>query len=250
MNILHIALRELRASFNNTLGWLVLAAWLFLSGMFWATMFSFYLITSADMVSNPYAASQMNFTDYLFAPFFGNVVIVLIFVVPAVSMRLFAEEQKQRTLELLLTSPVSTAEIVLGKFLGAFGFVAIMLAATLYMPGMIEFWGSPDVGAVATGYLGLMLASALILSLGMLLSSMTDNQIVALVFTIVLALMIYILGWVDSDPESFWMRASMLSHMRDFQKGVVNLSDLVYFAGFIGLFLFATHQRVESHRWT
>ena len=250
MNVLTIAGREFRSIFNTTIGWLVLAGFLLLTGVFWASMVSYYVIQSADVVANPYAASRMNFTEYLFAPFFGNTAIVLMMLCPAVSMRLFSEEQKPRTLELLLTSPVSTVEIVLGKFLGALGFVAILLLGTSVGPLLLNLWGDPDLGAVATGYAGLMLVAASILAMGMLFSALTPNQIVALVWSFAGALALWVLSWVSQDPTSAFVEMAMVTHVEDFLTGVINAKDLAYFAGFILFFLFATWQRIESFRWS
>ncbi len=250
MNALAIAGRELRGIFNTTIGWLVLAGFLLLTGVFWSSMVSYYALESADVIANPYAASQMNLTDYLFSPFFGNTAIVLMMVCPAVSMRLFSEEIKQRTLELLLTSPVSTLDIVLGKFLGALGFVAILLAGTLPGPILLAAWSTPDLGTVAAGYFGLLLVGAAILAMGLLFSALTANQIVALVWTFAAALGLWVLSWVSQDPTSIFTQLALVTHVQDLLSGLVYVSHLTYFAGFVGFFLFATWQRVESFRWS
>ena len=131
MKVLHIASRELRSMFSTPVGWLVLCGYLLLTGVFWTYMVENYVLQSQDLVYNPMAAAQLNLTDYLLAPFYGNCAVVLVMMLPAVSMRSFSEEFRQRTMELLATSPVSTAEIVLGKFLGAFLF---MLASVIIEP--------------------------------------------------------------------------------------------------------------------
>jgi ABC-2 type transport system permease protein len=250
MSVLVIAGRELRAIFNTTIGWLVLAGFLLLTGIFWASMLSYYTLEVTNSVSNPYASYQMNFNDYLFAPFFGNTAVVLMMVCPALSMRLFSEELKQRTLELLLTSPVSTLEIVLGKFLGALGFVAIMLFGTAIGPLMLNLWASPDLGVLLGGYLGLLLVAGAILSMGALFSAMTDNQIVALVLTFASAMGLWVISWVSQDQDSIFVQLALVTHVQDFMSGLVYISHLVYFIAFIGFFLFATWQRVESYRWS
>lgn len=250
MNVFWIAQRELRATFSTTIGWLVLAGYLLISGIFWSSMVSYYVMQSTDVIANPYAASNMNLTDYLLSPFFGNVSVVLLMVCPAISMRMFSEDLKQRTMELLFTSPISTAEIVLGKFLGALGFVAVLLLSTAYVPASLYFWGTPDLGALAGGYLSLLLSSAAILAMGLLFSSMTPNQIVALVLTFAGALGLWILPWLSQDPDALVAKLAITSHVEDLVRGALQVSDLVYFAAFIGFFLFATHQRVESHRWS
>ncbi len=250
MNVFTIAGRELRSIFNTTIGWLVLAGFLLVAGFLWSSMVSYYVMQSTDVVANPYAASQMSFTDYLLAPFFGNVAVVLLMLCPAISMRLFSEELKQRTLELLLTSPLSTLEIVLGKFLGAMAFVVVMLVGTFTVPVTLLFWGEPDVGALVGGYLGVLLVSGAVISMGMLFSAFTSNQIVALVWAFSAALVLWVLSWVSQEPGSIFERLALVSHVEDLLRGLVNLSDLVYFAAFIGFFLFATWQRVESYRWS
>lgn len=250
MTLFAIAGRELRSIFNTAVGWLVLAGFLAMTGVFWSSMVSFYVMQSADLLANPHAAVQMSLTDHLLAPFFGNLAVVLLMVTPALSMRLFSEEMKQRTLELLLTAPVSTWEIVGGKFLGAMGFVGAMLLGTLTAPLTLWIWGTPDLGALAGGYLSLVLLSAAVMSMGLLFSALTQNQIVAVVLTFSAALAIWILSWVSEDPTSLVAQLSMANHLQDLATGALRVSDLAYFAGFIGFFLFATQQRVESTRWS
>ena len=166
MAIFTIAGRELRGIFNTAVGWLVLAGFLLVCGFFWASMVSFYVIQSTDLVANPYAGSQMSLNDHLLAPFFGNTSVVLLMVCPALSMRLFAEERKQGTLELLLTSPVRTVEIVLGKYLGAMAFVVVMLLCTAYVP--LTLWtasAQADFGVLAGGYTVLLLVSGAVVAM-------------------------------------------------------------------------------------
>lgn len=250
MITLTIARRELAATFNTPIGWLVMAAFLFIGGIFWASMLDYYASRSVDLIANPYAQQQMSMVDHLLSPYFGNLSVVLLMVCPALSMRLFSEETKQRTMELLLTSPVSTTEIVLGKFLGAMGFVGVMLLCTAYVPLLLMWFGNPDPGALLGGYASLVAVSAGIIAMGMLFSAMTSNQIVALILTFVAALALWVLPWVNNDPESWQQRASLVAHVTELSRGAMQLSDLVYFLSFTGFFLFATHQRVEAHRWS
>lgn len=250
MSVFTIAGREFRSIFNTTIGWLVMAGFLLLTGYFWASMLTYYAANSAIMAANPYAGAPMSFGDGLFVPFFGNTAVVLMLACPAISMRLFSEEQKQRTLELLLTSPVSTIEIVLGKFLGAVGFVAVLLLGTAIGPLLLELRADPDLGAVAAGYAGLLLFTSATLAMGMLFSALTANQIVALVLGFVSALTLWILSWASQDPTSVFVELATVTHVQPLLTGVLNAKDLAYFAGFIGFFLFATWQRIESFRWS
>jgi len=250
VSVFHIAARELRAVFTTATGWLVLCGWLLITGLFWVVMVQNYAMQSRDLVFNPYAAASLGFTDFLIAPFFGNCAVVLLMLTPAVTMRLFSEEFKQGTMELLLTSPISTLQIVLGKYLGALGFVLVLLALTLHFPLGLARWGRPDWGVVASGYLGLALLSSAVLALGLWFSSLTSNQLVALVLTFTTALGLLVLGWSSQDPADWIAQISIMSHLNDLFIGVVRLSDVVYCVAFTAFFLFATHQRMESFRWS
>ncbi len=250
MKLVHIALREFGSYFATPVGWLVLCGYLFLTGVFWTYMVESYVLQSQDLVYNPAAASLLNLTDYLLAPFYGNCATVLIFVLPAVSMRGFSEEYRQRTMELLATSPVSTAEIVAGKFLGAMGFVAVLLLVSLYQPISLAQWGEPELGVIAGSYLGMTLLAALVLSLGLLISSFTSSQLVALVLTFAACLVLMVLDWGAPSPDAWNARLALSTHLGDLMSGAVKLSDLAYFLLGSATFLFATHQRLESFRWS
>jgi ABC-2 type transport system permease protein len=250
MNVLHIAWRELRAIFHTPVGWLVLCGYLFVTGVFWVYMVENYVLQSQDLVYNPYAASQLTLEDYLLEPFFGNCAVVLLMILPGVSMRLFSEEFRQRTMELLLTSPVSTAEIVVGKFLGALGFVGVLLLASLHYVVALMQWGSPEPGVLVGGYLGLTLMSAALLAMGMLFSSLTSNQIVAMVLAFAASLTLFVLDWGAESPDDWNHRLALAPHLSDMLQGALKVSDIAYFVLFAGFCLFATHQRLESYRWS
>ena len=249
MGALWIAWRELRASLQTTMGWLVLSGWLGLTGLFWYTMMMFYVEESTSLVANPYASQQMNLSDHLLVPFFDNCKVILVMMLPALSMRLFSEDLKQRTMELLLTAPISTAEIVFGKFFGALGFVGVMLLFTAHYPAMLYYWGAPETGVVVGGYLSLLLFSAAMIAMGMMYSAMTSNQLVAAALSFATGLVFFILWWVDDNPDSIFFKLALSSHLQDLTSGEVRLSDMVYLLGFTGVFLLATHQRIESLRW-
>lgn len=241
-----IAARELRSYFHTTIGWLVLAGFLFITGVMWSAMLWDYVVQSATISANPYMGAQLNVIDWLLVPYFGNVAVVLIFLCPALSMRLFADELKSRSIELLLTSPVSSVDIVIGKFLGALGFVAVMLLGTAYVPFTLGYWGAPDWGTVASGYLSLLALAGAMLALGMLFSAFTPNAVVALVLGFSFALASFVLLWF---PWEVARDLSVAAHMESFTRGAIKLSDATYYVVFIGFFLFATHQRVEGYRW-
>ena len=251
MNTFTIAGRELRAYFGTALGWVVLAGFLFIIGFFWFSMVTLYIEEGAQVGANPYAASQFTYANYLLAPFFANTAVILLMVCPALSMRTFSEELRGRTMELLLTSPVSTAEIVGGKFLGAMGFLAVMLAGTFYVPATLYIYGSGvDFGTVAAGYLATFLVSAALIALGMLFSSMTDSPMMAVILAFAAGLFLWLLSWSGGGPDAWLMQASLATHFSDLTRGALKLSDIAYYLSFISIFLFATHQRVDAYRWS
>lgn len=248
--ILAIAGRELRATFNTATGWLVLTGYLFLTGLVWSASFSMYVEQMANLLDNPYAAEQASLGLSLVAPVMQTNAVILLLLVPAISMRLFAEEYRQRTFELLLTSPATTAQIVVGKFAGAAGFVTVLIGLAAYAPLSLMLWGRPDLGVIGGGVLALWLLALLLVAMGTFFSSLTESQVVAMVLTFAGALGSWLLTAVDDDPASIWQQLSPSPHLVDLTHGLVNLSDVAYFAVAIAFFLFAAHQSVDSHRWS
>ena len=222
----------------------------FLAGVFFQWVFTAYAEASTELVFDPYAAQQLDLGDHLLAPFFGDLAIIVVLAGPALAMRLFSEEYRTRSFELLLTSPVTTGDIVLGKFLGALGFAALALAVTAVGPLSLFWFGDPDPGVLASGYLGLTLLFGAVLAMGMCASAWTENQIVALVTSFSAALALFILGMFGmDDPDAWLVQLAFTGHLDDLFVGRVGLSDVTYFVAFIGFFLFATAQRIESLRW-
>jgi len=251
-SILAIARRELDAYFTTPVGWLCLTGFIAVTGFFFALMVAGYAYQSTQMAMNPYSEG-FNINEYLLPDFFGNTSVILLLLCPALSMRLFAEDRKTRAYELLLSSPLSSTEIVLGKFLGSLGFLAVMMASTLHYVAILYWLGSPDAGVLMSSYGALFLMSAAFMAVGMFTSSFTTNQVVALVLSFGAVLGLWVLAWMDSFADQSFVKVityiSMLSHQNDLSKGLLHLKDLVYFGTFIGFFLFATQQRVEAYRW-
>jgi ABC-2 type transport system permease protein len=250
MKTLVIAWRELGALISSPTGWMVMAGFLLVTGVMWTLSVYSYVAAAGDLLANPYSTASLNLTDWLLGPWFGNVSVILVLVLPALSMRGFAEEVKQRSLELLLTAPVSSLEIVLGKYLGVLGFSTLMLLFSASGPAMLFVLGDPDPGAVAAGYLGLMLLAGCCLAVGLLASAFTENQVTALVISFTAVLVLYLIGLFDNEsPDSWQAQLSLSSHLLDLFRGAVRLSDLTYYLVFQAFFLFATWQRVEGFRW-
>lgn len=249
MTVFWIARRELSSLFGTAMGWLVLTGFLLITGVFWVFGVEDYAMYAAGAVYNPYDLQGLSITDNLLLPFFGNCTVIVLMVTPALAMRLFSEELRSHTLELLLTSPITSTQIVLGKYLGAVGFLAILLACTAHVPISLALLADPDPGVLFGGYAALLLLGSAILAMGMCVSAYTSNQVVSLVVTFSAALALYVISFSETDPEALVNKLSVSTHVVDLIRGALRTADLAYFFAFIGFFLFATHQRLESVRW-
>ena len=182
-----------------------------------------------------------------------RVSVIVLFVMPMITMRTYAEEKRSGTIELLLTSPVTDVEIILGKFVGAVGLFAGLLAVTVLYVGVLFGLGRPEIPPVLSGYLGLLLLGSCFLSVGLFISSTTKNQMVAGAATFVVALMFWIINWFsDSAGPTIGPILTYLSitqHFDDFAKGVIDTKHVVFYLSFIAFGLFLTLKSVDSERW-
>jgi ABC-2 type transport system permease protein len=173
--------------------------------------------------------------------------------VPLITMRTYAEEKRSGTIELLMTSPVTDFEIVMGKFLGAMALYAAMLAITLVHVGVLFLFGHPEWKPVASGYLGLLLLGGCFVSVGLFFSSLTRNQIVAGMLTFVVLLIFWVIDWIGgfSGPtvERVTAYLSLTGHVEDFLRGIIDTEHVVYYLSFITFGLFLTARAVDSERW-
>ncbi len=252
--LLSIARRELAAYFATPIGWICLTAFTLLSGMFFVLDLIYYNQMLGDSVMNPSMAEQLNVNDALLAPWFGQLGVTALLITPALSMRLLAEDRRSKAIELLLTSPISSNSIAFGKLLGAAGFAAVIIAGTLPGIGILFALGDPDQGVVATNLLGLYLLTVALMAMGLFYSSLTENQIVALVLAFGTGLMLWIVGWGGEFGDEGVLKTvlnylSLPTHMEDMGNGLLRAKNLAYFLTFIGFFGFATAQRVDALRW-
>jgi ABC-2 type transport system permease protein len=253
-NILAIAGKELRSLFVSPIAYVVLTGFLLLGGWFFFSMLArfSYLVTLYTGIQNAEAVQALNLNEYVLAPLLQNMTIILVIMIPLITMRAFAEEKRAGTYELLLTSPLTVAEIVLGKLLGLLGFVAIMVALTGIYPLILLFYGNPEPGPVAAGYLGLFLLSAVFVSVGLLASALTENQIIAAVVCFVALLFLYVVAWpaetAGGGVSALLKYLSVVDHFSEMVKGIIDTRDLVYFLTVILLSLFLTHRVVEASR--
>ena len=254
-NVLTIAGRELRSYFVSPIAYVVLTGFLLLGGWFFFNLLARFnmLLTIYSAQQNPQILQRLNLNEFVIAPLLHNLSVVLVILVPVITMRTLAEEKKSGTYELLLTSPLRISEIVIGKFLGSFVFVLLMVALTGVYPLVLFVYGNPEVGVVLGGYLGLTLLATAFVAVGLLTSALTENQIIAAVSCLVSLLLLYIIAWpADSAGETMGALlryVSLTEHFGQMVKGVIDSKDLVYFASVIALALFLTHRSVESIRW-
>ena len=253
-NVLTIVRKELRAYFVSPIAYVVLTGFLLLGGWFFFNLLSrFNVLLSIYTQLQQGAEEQLNLNEFVIAPLMHNLSIVLVILVPMITMRAYAEEKKGGTYELLLTSPLRTGEIVLGKFLASFVFICIMLGLTGVYPAVLIAFGNPEIGVLLAGYLGLLLLATSFVAVGLLTSSFTENQIIAAVSGLVATLLLYIIGWpADTAGEVLGPLLRYLSvteHFAEMVNGLIDTQDLVYFASLILLSLFLTQRSVESLRW-
>ena len=254
-NALSIAGREIRAYFVSPVAYVVMTGFLLLSGWFFFSLlarFNYHLQLYTSF-QNPQALERLNLNELVIAPLLHNLSVVLIILIPVITMRTFAEERRLGTFELLLTSPVGIGEIVAGKFLGAFAFLSATLGMTAIYPLITVFYGDPEIGMILSGYLGLFLLATSFLSIGLLTSSLTENQTIAAVSCLVTLLLLYVLAWpADTAGETLGAilrHLSITDHYAELVKGVIDTRNLAYFVSLIFVSLFLTHRSVESLRW-
>lgn len=232
-----IAKRELAGLFYSPVAYLVLAVFAFVTALF------FWPLLSPGQLAS--MRSMMSTTVWL-----------MVFVVPALSMRSFAEEVRTGSIELLMTSPVSDAQLVVGKWLGSLVFLVVLLLPMVLQAVVMGVFSDPDWGPIATGLVGLALVGGLYLAIGVFVSALTGSQLIALLITILitglLTIGLYALSGAQWLPT--WLRPAVVylnvdQQYRDFAKGLIDTSNFVYFVSLAGLFLFLAVRAVESRRW-
>ena len=249
--IMIIAAKEYRTYFTGLMAYAVGGLFTFLMSLMFYFAFARFANVSMQLAAQ---GGKGTINDYVFAMQFGNVNLVLLIIIPALTMRLFAEEKRNRTMDLLMTSPLTATEIVVGKFLAGCLIVWSILAIMVVYPLTSSLFTTFDKGPVLTSFLGLFLISGVYVSIGVFASSLTENGIIAFVLAFVISLFFWVVGWasvsMDSPAaQSFFNYVSIISHFGDFTKGVIDVSSVVYYLSLIFFFGFLTQRVVESARW-
>ena len=253
MKIWAIFKKEMRLYFTSPVAWVVFTIFLLIAGYFFYSIFAFFTLASMQSAMNPAMARDLNVTDSVLRPLFSNISVILLLLMPLVTMRLFAEERRSGTIELLLTYPVRDGAVLIGKYLAGLTLYAIMLALTLFYPLLVAYFARVEWGPLATGYLGLLLMGATFLGVGIFASSLTENQIVASIITFGVLLIFWVIGWSSDYLGGTWGRVlshlSLIEHFDSFAKGVLDTRDVLYYVDFTIVALFLTLRSLEARRW-
>lgn len=250
-----ISKKEMRQYFYSPVAYVIMGVFLLIMGIIFAKFVEIYFRANA---MQRFGQAQGITLDKLASYLYQNMAFILCFVTPFLTMKLFAEEKRNSTLELLFTAPLRGMELVIGKFAAAYGLMLIMVGVSFIYVFFMMLWGNPDKAIIGTTYLGILLALACYISLGGLISALSSSQAIAAVWTFIVLLLLWLLQSIGQGIQAkTWfiewgpvlVYISPLGHFNAFAEGLVHIKDLVYFVTFTGLCLFLTHRVVESNRW-
>ena len=249
-NVLAIADKELRSYFASPIGYVIIGFFALLFAWFYTSYLDWFLETSQQMMG---PGRSPNVNQQVIAGLLQNSAVIILFVMPMITMRTYSEEKRSGTIELLLTSPVTDVQIILGKFLGAMGLYAAMLGVTFLSIALLFYFGNPEWRPIVAGYLGLLLMGGCFISVGLLISSFTKNQIVAGVATFGVFLLLWVIDWparsAGPTVKAILEHLSITQHFSDFARGIIDTKHLVYYLSVITFGLFLTAKSVDSERW-
>jgi len=251
-NVLAIATKEFRSYFASPIAYILIGLFSLLFGWFFYVFLMAFVQQSEQMMQFG-GGGGANVNQMMIRGLFQNTAVIILFVMPMITMRTYSEEKRSGTIELLLTSPVTDVEIILGKFLGALALYGAMLIVTMLYIAILFRIGNPEWRPIIAGYLGLLLMGGCFLSVGLFISSLTKNQIVAGFLTFATFLMFWIINWMgeSSGPTTrdVLNYLSITEHFDDFSRGIIDTKHLVYYLSFITFGLFLTAKSVDSERW-
>jgi ABC-2 type transport system permease protein len=260
-NIWAMCVKEMRIYMTTATSYVLMAAFLIISAFFFQRLVIEFQLRAlqAMQMQDEAAMAQMNLTDWIMAPLFLNITVFFLFMLPILTMRLLAEERRQKTLELLMTAPIRPIEIVLGKFASGVLVMLLMLGSTVIFPVLLQRYGGAGQAAVldwhcvASAYLGMALLGASFVAVGLFASALSDSQIVSVIVGFATLLLFYVIGLAARGQEGFWQSflqyLSINTHLEGFVHGVIRSTDVVYYLSLTFVGLFMTHQVVEAQRW-
>ena len=256
-NFLAIYTKEMRSYFVSPVAYVIAGVFLFLTGYLFRNIlmqFNYYCLQFSQRQQFMQGGMpNLNLNEMVVTQFFAVMDFIWLMVVPMLTMRLFSEEKKSGTIELLMTSPLSTTQILLGKFFAALSLYMTIVALTLVYCLILELYGDPDWGPIWSAYLGYLLLGGTFIGVGILASSLTENQIVAVLLAFGALLLLWLIDWSASfagpTAAKILSYLSLIQHLQDFQRGVIDSKDIVFYLSFIFVALFLTTRVVESARW-
>ena len=252
-NVLAIWQREMKAYFVSPIAYVVLTVFLFLSGFFFYGILVNVVQTTMMQMQYGQGMQPVDVPGIVSRSFFGTMSVVLLFMIPMLTMGLFAEEKKRGTIELLLTTPVGNFQAMMGKYLASLTFLLIMFLASGIAISALFIYGQPELKPILGGYFGLLLYGAALLAVGLFISTLTENQIVAVVITFGVILVLWLIESLATGAEgatrSVLSYLSVIGHLDDFIKGVVDTSHVIFYLTFAFVGLFLTYRSLEAMRW-
>ena len=249
--------KEFKSFFYSPLAYVVIAIFTALTGVFFYLYLSSFVeaIFRDGMMAQQYRRmpQRFNVNIMLIRPYFWNIALITLFTLPLVTMRLFSEEKKQGTIELLYTTPLTSLQIILGKFFAGIALYGVLLIPTMLFQSILFFKGNPEFLPVLSGYLGLFLLGSAFISVGIFISTLTENQIIAAIGGFALSLFLWIVGWgaqyAGPSLSGFLEYISIINHFEDFAQGIVDTSNLAYYILFICLGIYLSLKSIESVKW-
>jgi ABC-2 type transport system permease protein len=252
-NILAIWQREMKSYFVSPIAYVVLTVFLFISGFFFTTILTAWVQQTMMQEAYGQGAPPVDVPGMVSRSFFGTISVVLLFMIPMLTMGLFAEEKKRGTIELLLTTPVGNLQAMMGKYLASLSFLLIMFLSSVLTISALFMYGQPDWKPILGAYLGLVLYGAALLAIGLFISTLTENQIVAGVITLGVILVLWLIDALATNTQGMMKDVlgymSVISHLDDFIKGVIDTTHVIFYLTFAFFALFLTYRSLESLRW-
>ncbi len=251
-NVWTICRKELGSYFASPVAYLLLTMFGLIFGFFFWNALGFFVIEGMEMQTRG-EPMAMNINEQIIRPLLSNVSVVGLFFIPMITMRLFAEEKRTGTIELLATSPIRDLEIIVGKWLAAVMLYSCLLLFTAVNFAFLFRYGNPDWKPLLIGYLGLLLQAGALLAIGTFISTLTKNQIIAGAATFGVCLLLWVLEWVSGYETATWAQVlsymSVITHFESFGRGVLDAKDAIFYVTVIFLGLFFTARSMESLRW-
>ncbi len=251
--ILYIANRDFKSYFTGLVAYVAAGLFMMLMSWMFFNVFVYFANNQYQMMAQGNHQS-FSLNEYVFAPHFSNVNVILLIMIPALTMRLFAEERKNRTLDLLMTSPLTAGQIVAGKFIAGLGIVWTIIGTLALYPIVTSFFGHFDKGPILTTFLGLGLLTSVYVAIGIFASSLTESAIIAFIVAFVIEMFFWVIGWAGASMESAMGQTvfnylSIVGHYADFTKGIIDTSGVIYYVSMAFFFCFLSQRVLESARW-